>query len=138
MVLAMEAWKPHRPSALLRGTEGAWEAYWSMRDPFDRAIHYLRFGRADYFDDAMDFLTRRPRFIQSGYLTERMLRYLSRPELEPKQRARVVEVAERIARDGYSREAWEAKKLLVRLGVPGWSAVRSREGSGRASASSPT
>lgn len=127
MFLAMDVWRPYRPSGFLRGTEGPWEAYWTMRDPFDRAIHYLRFGRSDYIDDVLDFLTRRPRCVQAGYLAEKMLRYLSRPELTAKQRARVVKVAEEIAREGYSREAWEAKKLLVRLQVPGWSAVRARD-----------
>jgi hypothetical protein len=120
----MDEWTPYRPSVALPGTEERWEAYASMRDPYDRAIHYLRLGRVDYLDDALDFLERRPRFLQSGYLTERMLRFLTRPVLNEQQRSRVVGVAERIAGEGYTREAWEAKRLLVRLGVPGWSAVR--------------
>lgn len=122
----MEPWEPYRPSGSLPGNESKWAEYWASRVPYDRAVHYLQAGRVDYLDDALVFLDTRPRYLQSGYLAEKMLRYLSRPALSVRQRARVVAAAERIANEGYTREAWEAKKLLVRLGVPGRTAVHTR------------
>lgn len=122
----MEPWEPYRPGGFLPGTESKWAEYWAKREPYDRAVHYLQHGRVDYLDDVLVFLVTRPKFLQAGYIAERMLRYLSRPSLSARQRSRVVEAAEQIASEGYTREAWEAKKLLVRLGVPGWTAVHTR------------
>jgi len=120
----MEPWKSKRGFGYLPGTESKWEAYWDARDPYDRAAHYLRQGSVEFLDDALAFLSDRPRFLGSGYIAERMLRFLSRPDFSPRDRQRVIRVAEAIADEGYTREAWEAKRLLVRLEVPGRSAVR--------------
>jgi len=113
----MQPWEPKRGRGYLPGTESTWEAYWLARDPYDRAAHYLRQGSAEYLDDALSYLADRPRFLGSGYLAERMLKFLSRPELSARDRKRVVQVAEAIAREGFTREAWAAKKLLLRLGT---------------------
>jgi hypothetical protein len=115
----MEPWEPKHSYGALPGTESRWEAYWAARDPYDRAAHYLRQGSVEYLDDALTFLTERPRFQGSGYLAERLLKFLSRPSLSARDRQRVIRVAHAIADEGYTREARAAKRLLLRLDVLG-------------------
>lgn len=123
----MEQWEPYRPTGFLPYTEEHYAVVHSRLEPYIRARDYLRIGSTEYLDDCMRFLEERPRFHGSGYLTEDMLYFLSRPELTARECQRVVGAAEAIAREGYSREAWAAKKLLVRLQVPGWTAIHTRE-----------
>lgn len=92
-----------------------WTRYWQTREPFDRAVDELRQGDGSSFELVVRYLAERPRFLQSGYIAERMLRYLGRVELTAAQRHRVVEIAERIADEGRTREARQAKLLLTRL-----------------------
>lgn len=123
----MEPWEPHPVDGFLPGMESTWNDYWRARAPYDRAAHFLRLGSAEFLDDALEFLSERPRFSGSGYLAERMLKYLSRPELSVRDHQRVIRAAEAIAAEGYAREAWEAKRLLARLEVPG---VATKQASG--------
>jgi hypothetical protein len=102
-------------SGLLPGTEGRWSALGQMRAPYDRAVAELRNGDGASFALVVRFLTDRPRFHGSGYLTERMLRYVDRVSLSDAERSQLVAVAEVIA-EGHTREAREARLLLVRLG----------------------
>jgi hypothetical protein len=102
-------------SGFVPGTLGWWSWYRQMRSPYDQAAEELKGGDGSSLAIALRFLTERPRFLQSGYIAERMLRYIDRVALSPKDRARVVAVATPIAAEGWTREAREAKRLLVRL-----------------------
>ena len=92
-----------------------WTRYWQGRAPYDRAVDELRQGDGSSFELVVRYLAERPRFLQSGYIAERMLRYLDRVELTAGQRHRVVAIAEHIADEGRTREARQAKLLLARL-----------------------
>ncbi len=96
----------------------AWQAYWANRAPFDAAVRELQEGVGDSLAVVLRFLEERPRFLQSGYMAERMLRFLDRPAWNTEERAGVVRIAHAIATEGRTREAREAKRLLARLGVP--------------------
>jgi hypothetical protein len=104
-------------SGFLPGTSGWWSWYRQTRAPYDQAAEELRTGDGASLNFVLRFLTERPRFLQSGYIAERMLRYLDRVALSPKDRARVVAVAKLIAAEGWTREARAAKRLLARLGA---------------------
>lgn len=94
-----------------------WEAYWRRRAPLDRAVEELKHGDGASITLVIRHLTDRPRFLQSGYLAERMLRFVSRAQLSKADRAGVVAVASAIAAEGWSREAREARRLLARWQV---------------------
>jgi hypothetical protein len=103
------------PSGFLPGTLQWWSWYRQMRAPYDRVAEELKLGDGSSLSVALRFLTERPRFLQSGYIAERMLRYVDRVPLTPKDREHVVAVATPIAAEGWTREAREAKRLLARL-----------------------
>jgi hypothetical protein len=117
---SMTTWEPPQRWGFLPGTEQKWAAYYELRNPYDRAVAYLRVGRADHIEDALWLLEKRPRFHGSGYLTERMLQVIDRAPLSANARKRVIAGAEAIAKEGYTREVWPAMRLLARLGVQGW------------------
>lgn len=102
-------------SGFLPGTEARWAAYWARRVPFDQAVAELRVGDGASLGLVLRYLEERPRFLQSGYIAERMLRFVDRLALTAKDRARVVNIAERIAGEGHTREARQARLLLRRL-----------------------
>lgn len=116
----MTSWEPPRGYRPAPETEEHWAAYWATRGPYARAIEYLRVGKADYLDDALFLLQRRPIHHGSGYDTERTLQVIDRAPLTKRQTLSVVDAATAIAGEGYRREVWPAMRLLVRLGVPGW------------------
>jgi hypothetical protein len=93
-----------------------WHALYSR---YLAAVESLRDGRVEGFEDALWFLQRRPRFHGSGYLTERALQYIDRVAMTPRQRVAVAAAAEEIVAEGYTRESWKARNLLVRLDIPG-------------------
>lgn len=96
--------------------------YYAVRAPYDRAIDLIQAGDPEGVEDVLTFLLTRPRFHGSGYMTEKMLQFISRPPLDQRQLAVVIAVAESIASDDYRRECRAAANLLVRLGVDGWTA----------------
>lgn len=102
-------------SGFVPGTSGWWASYRTTRAPYDQAVEDLKHGDGATLNVALRFLTERPRFLQSGYIAERMLNYLDRVPLSPRDRAKVVAVAQRFAAEGWTREARAAKRLLVRL-----------------------
>ena len=103
----------HKPGSPEWASE--WRAYRATRAPFDAAVRELQAGSGDSLNVALRFLEERPRFLQSGYIVERMLRFLDRPAWNEAERSRVVRVARLVAEERHTREAKEARKLLVRL-----------------------
>ena len=92
-----------------------WMEWEQLMAPYLDACDELRDGFPDHLEDAIRFLETRPRVFRSGYLAERILRFVDRVELSPTDRERVLDAARNIIREGPTREARRAGLLIARL-----------------------